>query len=72
MIDRVKEFWDAGYLFDPANYVTGAAGLSLGNFAAFAFMLEKMAATGCISDTLVIIIEISYLGLLLVWPVVLI
>lgn len=64
--------FDGSFFLDPYNYLTWAAGLSLGLFPAFAWMIELLAGHGYLNDSVVIILEISYLGSMLVYPIVLI
>ena len=44
LYEKVIEFWNSGVLFDPANYITGLASLTISQFAVYAFVIEKLAA----------------------------
>lgn len=54
----------------PSNYLTLLAALSLAGFPACAWCIEKLAARGYLSDVMVIILEISYLGWMLAYPII--
>jgi len=60
------------YALNPMNYLTLLAGLTLIQFPAFGFVLEKIAGYGYLNDSMVVVIEILYLASMLVYPIVLI
>ena len=68
--DKIIEFWNSGIITDPRNYYTSLAGLTLVQFPAVGFVVEKLAAKGFLNDIMVIIIEVAYLSCLLVYPIV--
>ena len=68
----VIEFWQSGYLLDPYNYLTLVTGITLLIFPACAFIIEKAASLGYLNNIMVIVLEISYLSFLLVYPIILI
>ena len=70
--DKVMEFLQSGIITDPRNYYTLLAGLTLIQFPAFGFVVEKLAAMGYLNNCMVIIIEVAYLTCLLIYPIVLI
>ena len=47
------KFWQSGKLFDPSNYLTLVTGLTLAQFPAYAFIIEKLAALGYLPDIFV-------------------
>ena len=70
--DKVMEFLQSGIITDPRNYYTLLAGLTLIQFPAFGFVVEKLAAMGYLNNFMVVIIEVAYLTCLLIYPIVLI
>lgn len=69
---QLKEFVTSGILLDPLNYLTILAGVGLTQFVACGWLLELLAARGILNETLVVVLEVTYLSWMLVYPVLMI
>lgn len=72
LADQIQYFWESGFLFDPKNYLSLVAGLTLLQFPMYAYIIEKLAGLGYLKDWMVLILVVAYLSCLLVYPVALI
>ena len=59
-------------ILDWRNYLSLMAGLTLIQFPIYAWIIEKMAAAGCLPNKVVFILVVSYLTAMLVYPIVII